>query len=190
MTIDRRAALTLMLAGAASPALGQAMSSRTAFTFSFPSLQGEPIRLADHAGKPMLIVNTASLCGFTPQYKGLQELWTTYRDRGLLIVGVPSNDFNQEPGDAKAITETAHHQYGVTFPIAAKAEIRGPSAHPFYKWAAAERPKDLPRWNFHKYLIGRDGHIAEVFPERVEPTDTRVVTAIARQLDPAPSASN
>lgn len=190
MTVDRRTAVTLMLAGAVSPAFGQAMSSRTAFAFSFPSLQGEPIRLADHAGKPMLIVNTASLCGFTPQYKGLQELWTTYRDRGLLIVGVPSNDFNQEPGDAKAITEIAHHQYGVTFPMAAKADIRGANAHPFYKWAAAERPKELPRWNFHKYLIGRDGHIADVFPERVEPTDTRVVTAIARQLNPAPGASN
>lgn len=190
MRIDRRTSLTLLLAGAASPAFGQAMSSITAFAFSFPSLEGEPIRLADHAGKPMLIVNTASLCGFTPQYKGLQDLWTTYRDRGLLIVGVPSNDFNQEPGDAKTIAETAHHQYGVTFPIAAKAELRGPNAHPFYKWAATERPKDLPRWNFHKYLIGRDGHIADVFPERVEPTDTRVVTAIARQLDPAPHVSN
>lgn len=195
MRIDRRTSLTLLLAGAASPAfgqamIGQAMSSITAFAFSFPSLAGEPIRLADHAGKPMLIVNTASLCGFTPQYKGLQDLWTTYRDRGLLIVGVPSNDFNQEPGDATTIAETAHHQYGVTFPIAAKAALRGPNAHPFYKWAAAERPKDLPRWNFHKYLIGRDGHIADVFPERVEPTDTRVVTAIARQLDPAPRATN
>lgn len=199
MTVDRRTALTLMLAGATSPAFGQAisgqamrgqaMSSITAFAFSFPVPHGEPIRLADHTGKPMLIVNTASLCGLTPQFKGLQELWTTYRDRGLLIVGVPSNDFNQEPGDATAIAETAHH-HGVTFPIAAKAELRGPNAHPFYKWAATERPKELPRWNFHKYLVGRNGHIADVFPERVEPTDTRVVTAIARQLDPTPRAVN
>lgn len=192
MTFDRRQLLALMLAGTASPAFGQAaMSNRTAYGFSFQSLQGEPINLADYTGKPLLIVNTASLCGFTPQYAGLQELWTKFGERGLVVIGVPSNDFGrQEPGGAKEIAETAHHQYGVSFPIAAKADVRGPDAHPFYRWAATERPKDLPRWNFHKYLIGRDGHIAEVFPERVEPTDTRVITAIARQLDAAPKASD
>jgi glutathione peroxidase len=192
MTFDRRQFLGLMLAGAASPAFGQpAMSSRTAYTFSFASLKGEPINLADYTGKPLLIVNTASLCGFTPQYAGLQELWTRFGERGLVVVGIPSNDFGgQEPGDVKEISETAHHQYGVSFPIAAKAGVRGANAHPFYKWAATERPNDLPRWNFHKYLIGRDGHIADAFPERIEPTDTRVVTAIARQLDGAPKATN
>jgi glutathione peroxidase len=192
MTFDRRQLLVLMLAGAATPASGQpAMTSRTAYGFSFQSLKDEPINLADHAGKPLLIVNTASLCGFTPQYAGLQELWTKFGDRGLVVIGVPSNDFGaQEPGGAKEITETAHHQYGVSFPITAKVDVRGPNAHPFYKWAASERPKDLPRWNFHKYLIGRDGHIAEVFPERIEPTDTRVVTAIARQLDAPSKATN
>jgi glutathione peroxidase len=192
MTFDRRQALALMLASASSPAFGQAaMSTRTAYAFSFQSLKGEAINLAAYEGKPLLIVNTASLCGFTPQYAGLQELWTKFGARGLVVIGVPSNDFGgQEPGDAKEISETAHHQYGVSFPITAKADVRGPNAHPFYKWAAAERPKDLPRWNFHKYLIGKDGHIADVFPERVEPTDTRVVTAIARQLDGAPKATN
>ncbi|WP_374991510.1 glutathione peroxidase [Bradyrhizobium sp. LHD-71] len=181
-----------MLASAASPAFGQpAMSTRTAYGFSFQSLQGEPINLADYTGKPLLIVNTASLCGFTPQYAGLQELWTKFGARGLVVIGVPSNDFgNQEPGGEKEITETAHHQYGVSFPMAAKVDVRGPNAHPFYKWAATERPRDLPRWNFHKYLIGRDGHIVDVFAERVEPTDTRVVTAIARQLDGAVRLSN
>ena len=192
MIVDRRQLLILTLVGAASPAFGQAaMSSRTAYTFSFQSLKGEPINLADYGGKPLLIVNTASLCGFTPQYAGLQELWTKFGERGLVVIGVPSNDFGgQEPGGEKEISETAHHQYGVSFPIAAKADVRGPNAHPFYKWAAAERPKDLPRWNFHKYLIGRDGHIVDVFPERVAPTDTRVLTAIARQLDAAPKASD
>ncbi len=104
-------------------------------------------------------------------------------DRGLMIVGVPSNDFGgQEPGSASDIAATAQHQYGVTLPIAAKTVVKGPNAHPFYKWAADLRPKDVPRWNFHKYLIGRDGNIAEVFPESVEPKDTRVKTAIARAL--------
>jgi glutathione peroxidase len=192
MTFDRRQLLGLVLAGTVSPAFGQAsMSSRTAYVFSFQSLQGDPIELADYAGRPLLIVNTASLCGFTPQYAGLQELWTTYGERGLVVIGIPSNDFGaQEPGGQKEISETAHHQYGVTFPMAAKADVRGPDAHPFYRWAAAERPKDLPRWNFHKYLIGRDGRIADVFPERIKPTDTRVITAIARQLDGTPKATD
>ena len=110
-------------------------------------------------------------------------MWTEFHDRGLTIIGVPSNDFGgQEPGGASEIAETAQHQYGVTFPIAAKAVVKGPNAHPFYKWAAEARPKDVPRWNFHKYLIGRDGYIADVFPAAVEPTDTRVKTAIARAL--------
>ena len=172
------------IAGAGRQARAQAGMSRiTAFAFSFAGLAGGEIRLADFAGRPMLIVNTASLCGFTPQYAGLQELWNEFRDRGLMMVGVPSNDFGgQEPGGATEIAETAQHQYGVTFPIAAKAVVKGPNAHPFYKWAAEARPKEVPRWNFHKYLIGRDGYIADVFPESVEPADTRVKTAIARAL--------
>jgi glutathione peroxidase len=186
---ERRAIITAALAAIASPAsirtaLAQAAMSRiTAYAFSFPALTGGDIRLADYAGRPLLVVNTASLCGFTPQYAGLQELWTQFHDRGLMIIGVPSNDFGaQEPGGATEIAETAQHQYGVTFPIAAKTIVRGTNAHPFYKWAADSRPKDVPRWNFHKYLIGRDGYIAEVFPETVEPSDTRVKTAIARAL--------
>ena len=160
-----------------------AMSRATAYGFSFPALKGGTIRLADYAGKPIMIVNTASLCGYTPQYAGLQELWREFHERGLMIIGVPSNDFgSQEPGGTTDITETAEHRYGVTFPIAAKAVVRGASAHPFYKWAATERPKDLPKWNFHKYLLGRDGYIADVFPSSVEPADTRVKTAIGRAL--------
>ena len=186
--IDRRTILTAALAAIAGPAstrsaLAQAAVSRiTAYAFSFPALAGGDIRLADHAGRPLLVVNTASLCGYTPQYAGLQELWTEFHGRGLMILGVPSNDFGgQEPGGATEIANTAQ-QHGATFPIAAKAIVKGPNAHPFYKWAADIRPKDVPRWNFHKYLIGRDGYIAEVFPESVAPSDTRVKTAIARAL--------
>jgi glutathione peroxidase len=159
------------------------MSRITAYAFSFPALAGDDIRLAEYAGHPVMVVNTASLCGYTPQYAGLQELWTEFHDRGLAIIGVPSNDFGgQEPGGATEIAQTAQHDYGVTFPIAAKAVVAGPKAHPFYKWAAEARPKDVPRWNFHKYLVGRDGYLAEVFPSAVEPTDTRVKTAIAKAL--------
>jgi glutathione peroxidase len=187
--IDRRTILTAALAVGVGPlatraARAQAAMSRiTAYAFSFRGLDGGDISLAEYAGRPLLIVNTASLCGYTPQYAGLQELWTEFHGRGLMIIGVPSNDFGgQEPGGSSEIAETAQHQYGVTFPIAAKAVVNGPEAHPFYKWAAAARPKDIPRWNFHKYLIGHDGYIADVFPSAVEPSDTRVKTAIARAL--------
>jgi glutathione peroxidase len=187
--IDRRTIVTATLAAIATPVVTRramaeaAMSRITAYAFSFPALEKGDIKLADYAGQPLVVVNTASLCGFTPQYAGLQQLWTEFHDRGLMIVGVPSNDFGgQEPGSASDIAETAQHEYGVTFPIAAKTVVKGPNAHPFYKWAADLRPKDVPRWNFHKYLIGRDGNIAEVFPESAEPTDTRVKTAIARAL--------
>ena len=187
--IDRRTFLAAALVVIAEPSCSRtaraqgAVSRMTAYAFSFPALAGGDIRLAEFAGRPLLVVNTASLCGYTPQYAGLQELWTEFSGRGLVIIGVPSNDFGgQEPGGATEITQTAHHQYGVTFPIAAKAVVKGPNAHPFYKWAAEARPKEVPRWNFHKYLIGRDGYIAEVFPESVTPADTRVKTAIARAL--------
>jgi glutathione peroxidase len=187
--IDRRTVLVSMVTAATvanwtrTARAQAAMTGIPAYAFSFPALAGGEIKLSDYTGRPMLVVNTASLCGFTPQYSGLQQLWTEFHDRGLMIVGVPSNDFGgQEPGGATEIAETAQHQYGVTFPVAAKAVVKGPNAHPFYKWAAEARPKDVPRWNFHKYLIGRDGYLADAFPESIDPLDTRVKTAIARAL--------
>ena len=187
--IDRRTFVAAALVAVAEPSCSRtaraqsAVSKMTAYAFSFPALTGDDIRLAKYAGRPLLVVNTASLCGFTPQFAGLQELWGEFQGRGLVIIGVPSNDFGgQEPGGAIEIANTAQHQYGVTFPIAANAVVKGPNAHPFYKWAAEARPKQVPRWNFHKYLIGRDGYIADVFPESVEPSDTRIRAAIARSL--------
>ena len=187
--MNRRTVLAAMAGGAALPfaprfARAQAAMSRmTAYAFSFQSLKGGDIRLADFAGKPLLVVNTASLCGFTPQYAGLQEIWTQFRARGLTVIGVPSNDFGaQEPGGASDIAQTAEHTYHVTFPIAVKTTVKGPNAHPFYKWAATERPGEVPGWNFHKYLVGRDGYLADVFSSRVEPADTRIITAISRTL--------
>lgn len=182
--IDRRHAIALFAGLLASPALAQqGMSRMTAYAFSFVGLKGGDIRLGDFAGKPILVVNTASLCGYTPQYAGLQDLWKRYQERGLVIVGVPSNDFGaQEPGGTTEIEHTAHQNYGVTFPLAAKAVVRGEKPHPFYRWAAAERPLDAPRWNFHKYLVGRDGHIVGSFPSSVAPTDERIISAIEREL--------
>ena len=186
---DRRTMIAGLLTAIAGPAATNsaraegAMSRTAAYAFSFPALSGDDIRLAEYTGRPLLVVNTASMCGYTPQYAGLQELWTEFGSRGLAMVGVPSNDFGgQEPGGATEIAETAQHQYGVTFPIAAKVDVVGPNAHPFYKWAAQARPSEVPRWNFHKYLVGRDGYLAEVFASAVEPADTRVKTAIAKAL--------
>jgi len=185
--IDRR---HLLFAAAALPALGLSraagavtMSSVTAYAFSFNALDGGIIPLAEHAGHPIMVVNTASQCGYTPQYTGLEELWSRYAARGLFLLGVPSNDFGgQEPGGAHEIEATAKGEYHVTFPLTQKAVVKGPDAHPFYRWAALERPAERPRWNFHKYLIGRDGSIKAGFASAVEPTEPRVIAAIESEL--------
>ncbi len=143
--IDRRTMIATTLAVVAAPLAARAqgqVSRITAYAFSFPALESGDIRLAEYTGHPFLVVNTASQCGYTPQYAGLQQLWTEFHGRGLTIIGVPSNDFGgQEPGGVKEIAETAQHEYAVTFPIAAKAVVVGAGAHPFYKWAGQARPR-------------------------------------------------
>src|SRR5262245_12859609 len=138
MLANRRHVLALLSACFATPALGQTLSMQqapgmsriTAYAFAFAALEGSDIKLADYAGKPILVVNTASLCGYTPQYAGLQQLWARYRERGLMIIGVPSNDFGgQEPGGSGEIKHTAHGQYGIGFPMASKAPLNGRSPH-------------------------------------------------------------
>jgi glutathione peroxidase len=179
-----------LLLGAAlvglSPRLAQAtaMSSRvTAYAFTFKGLDGSDIPLASYAGHPILVVNTASQCGYTPQYTGLQALWTRYRDKGLRVLAVPSNDFGgQEPGGVSEIEKTAQGDYHVTFPLAEKVAVKGKDAHPFYRWAAQERPLEAPRWNFHKYLIGRDGRLKSAFASAVDPNDPRLIAAIEQEL--------
>ncbi len=186
MITDRRRIFTVLASMLAMPTMARAqpMSRITAYAFSFPGLEGGDIHLADYAGKPILVVNTASQCGYTPQFAGLQQLYARFHDKGLQIIGVPSNDFGgQEPGTPVDIMRTAHDEYGVHFPLAAKTQVKGSSPHPFYKWAATERPLETPRWNFHKYLIGRDGHIAAVFATDIEPMDARVVNAVAKELN-------
>ncbi|MGB7258898.1 MAG: glutathione peroxidase [Pseudolabrys sp.] len=185
--IDRRhllfGALALPALGRSRPAGATGMSRITAYAFTFNGLDGGTIALAEHAGHPLLVVNTASQCGYTPQYAGLEALWTRFGKRGLFLLGVPSNDFGgQEPGGATDIEATAKGEFHVTFPLAAKVAVSGPSAHPFYKWAAAERPFDRPRWNFHKYLVGRDGALKAGFASALEPTDPRIISAIETEL--------
>ncbi len=178
----RRALLAALLAGSAGPAFGQpAASVPDAYRFSFPGLEGGEIALSAYRGRPVLVVNTASRCGFTPQYAGLQEVWTRYRERGLVVVGVPSNDFGQELAGAKDIAGFCSREFGVTFPMTAAQSVRGAGSHPFYRWAGVEA-RGAPRWNFHKYLVGPDGRIAGSFPSEVRPTDPRMIAAIERTL--------
>ncbi|MFA6268100.1 MAG: glutathione peroxidase [Pseudolabrys sp.] len=185
--ILRRTFLLAAAGAIAAPGLAfaqaPAMSHLTAYAFQFAALDGGDIALSDYAGRPILVVNTASQCGYTPQYAGLQSLWTRYRDRALLVLGVPSNDFGgQAPGGASDINKTAHDEYHVTFPLAAKVAVKGPQAHPFYRWAATERPREAPRWNFHKYLVGRDGRLKAGFTSAVDPSDAALIVAIETEL--------
>jgi glutathione peroxidase len=183
--ISRRHWLLGVALTALAPRLVQAatMSRVTAYAFTFKGLDGADIQLASYAGHPILVVNTASLCGYTPQYTGLQALWMHYRAKGLMVLGVPSNDFGgQEPGGKSEILQTAQGDYHVTFPITEKVAVKGAAAHPFYKWAAQERPLEAPRWNFHKYLIGRDGRLKAAFTSATEPNDSRLIAAIEQEL--------
>ena len=155
----------------------------SAHEFEFKAIDGKPLKLDQFAGKTVLVVNTASECGFTPQYAGLESLWRKYKDRGLVVLGVPSNDFGgQEPGGKSEINATAQRTYHVTFPITEKVAVKGKDAHPFFRWAAIDRPLEVPRWNFHKYLIGRDGQLKAAFSSAVEPTDPLVIAAIEKEL--------
>jgi len=146
------------------------------------NLDGKPVNLCDYAGKVVLAVNTASYCGNTPQYKGLESLYQKYRDKGLVVVGFPANDFgSQEPGTAKEIKDFCELTYGVKFPLMEKSSVVPGKANPVF----AELTKmtgDAPEWNFHKYLIGRNGHVAAVFSTQIEPTDVRVIAAIEKEL--------
>jgi len=156
----------------------------TAHDFSFKSLDGSPLPLSAYRGKPLLVVNTASFCGFTPQYKGLEALWRKYRKRGLVVLGVPSNDFGeQEPGSAAEIKSFCETNYSIDFPLAAKERVIGPDAHPFYRWVAGELGEDAaPRWNFHKYLVGPDGALVGMWPSRVPPDAPEIIGSIEALL--------
>lgn len=156
----------------------------TAFDHAFDAIDGKKLDLAQFRGKALLVVNTASFCGFTRQYEGLQKLWDRYRDKGLVVVGVPSNDFGaQEPNAEGEIKNFCETNFGVTFPLTAKVEVKGSTAHPFYKWAAdALGSGAAPQWNFHKLLIGRDGRALSAHPSRIEPLSGIMLDAIEKAL--------
>lgn len=156
----------------------------SAHDFEFVSIDGEPLPLRRFSGKPVLVVNTASECGFTPQYAGLQKLWESYGPRGLVVIGVPSNDFGeQEPGSESEIKAFCSQNYGVGFPLTGKEKVVGREAHPFFKWIAEEFGEAaIPQWNFHKYLVDPDGELHELWPSRVEPLAPEITSVIEELL--------
>ena len=148
----------------------------TVYDFQATSITGQPVSLADFRGKPLLIVNTASKCGFTPQFEGLEQLWKTYGPRGLVIVGFPCNQFgSQDPGNEQEIASFCQLNYGVSFPMMAKIDVNGEQAHPLYKWLTQEAPGILGtkaiKWNFTKFLVGRDGQVIKRYAPTDKPKD-------------------
>ena len=152
------------------------------YDVSLETLAGERTSLAPHGGKVLLIVNTASQCGFTPQYEGLERLYRRYRDKGLVVLGFPSNDFGaQEPGSNAEIAQFCQVNYGVSFPMFSKTVVSGGRPNAFYA-QLAQRSGSRPQWNFHKYLIDRSGERVLGFDSEVEPGDARLVSAIEKLL--------
>jgi len=146
------------------------------------TLKGQDADLCEYGGKVVLVVNTASYCGFTPQYKGLESLYEKYRAQGFVVLGFPSNDFGaQEPGTNAQVADFCERTYAVKFPMFDKSVVKGADAGPVYRGLIAASGQ-APKWNFHKYLIARDGRLLESFPSQVVPEDPKLVSALERAL--------
>lgn len=164
----------------------QAAGEGSAFDFGFTAIEGGPLPLAAYAGHPVLVVNTASRCGYTYQYAALQRLWIAYRDRGLIVLGVPSNDFgNQEPGAAAEIKQFCEANFDVDFPMTEKVHVVGADSHPLFAWFRARLGVQAgPGWNFHKFLIAPDGRAVAAWPSGVEPDSPAIRALIEPLLTP------
>lgn len=163
------------------------MAATSVYDFEAVSIDGKPAHLSSQRGKVLLIVNTASACGFTPQFAGLEKLWETYRDRGLVVVGFPCNQFGQQdPGSNDEIASFCQLNYGVSFPMMSKVDVNGPDAHPLWKWLTSEAPGLLGtraiKWNFTKFLIGKDGKVLK----RYAPNDAP--ESLAKDIEAALAA--
>lgn len=156
----------------------------TAYDHDFTAIDGSALPMTTFKDKVVLVVNVASACGLTPQYDGLEQLYKDYRDQGLVVLGVPCNQFaGQEPGSEADIQAFCRTNFGVEFPMTSKVDVKGEGAHPFYKWAVAEvgEPAE-PVWNFHKLLVGKDGSLINVFGPRTDPRDAELKAAIEAAL--------
>lgn len=168
----------LVLAVTSSVAAENAMSL---YDLTTNSLDGKPVKLADYKGKVLVIVNTASQCGYTPQYAGLQKLYEGYRDKGVVVLGFPSNDFGgQEPGTPAQIKTFCETKFQVQFPMFEKVKTSGDGQSPVYRFLTAKHA--APKWNFHKYVVGKDGHVVAAFPSSVVPESAELKSAIETAL--------
>jgi len=171
--------LTIMTGNAGA----QTAVAQSASDFTFDAIDGGKLELSKWRSKVLLVVNTASFCGYTRQYDGLQSLWETYAKKGLVVLGVPSNDFGaQEPKAESEIAEFCKGAFNVSFPLTAKQAVKGDEAHPFYRWARVALRGSEPRWNFHKYLVGRDGKLIAGYGPATEPKSPTLVSAIETAL--------
>ncbi len=159
-------------------------TATNAHHFTFSILGEGDVPLSRYKGQPVLVVNTASECGFTPQYRDLETLHQTFKDRGLVVLAVPSNDFGgQEPGSNEQIQSFTDEQFDITFPLAAKTSVKGDNAHPFYEWSNDQAGIiGSPKWNFHKYLIGPDGEFIDWYASTTSPMDDKIIQAIEKTL--------
>jgi glutathione peroxidase len=152
---------------------------KLAYDFKFKGIDGEIINLNDFKEKTIIVVNVASRCGFTNQYEDLQNLWLSYKDKGLIVIGVPTNDFKQEPDSNSEIKDFCKTNFNISFPMTEKLNVRGKNADPFYGWAKENYgTAAIPKWNFHKIIIGKDGKIADTFPSITKPSSKRFIKSI------------
>jgi len=162
----------------------KSMSSDKSFhDFSIESISGGDISLSDYKNKVVLLVNTASQCGFTPQYAGLQKIYDRYKDDGFVVLGVPSDDFNQELSSDDDVKKFCEIRYGVNFPLTSIQKIKGDGAHPLYKWISGNTSViGQPRWNFHKYLISKEGQVLNWFSSMTSPTSDGLLKQVEQAL--------
>ena len=157
--------------------------TKLAYDFEFTGIEGKAIKLSDYKNKVIVVVNVASRCGFTNQYNGLQKLWTDYKDKDLVVLGVPSNDFKQEPGSNSEIKDFCETNFNVNFPMTEKVNVIGKKSHPFYKWAKDNHGKSaIPKWNFHKIIIGKDGKVADTFASITKPSSNKFIKFIEKKI--------
>ena len=158
---------------------------KLAYDFHFNDLDGSPLYLSKYKNKVIVVVNVASQCGFTKQYEDMQNIWEKYRAKGIIMLGIPSNDFgNQEPGGNKEIKNFCESKFGITFPMTEKVSVKGENAHPFYKWARENHGKSaIPKWNFHKIIIDKEGKVKDTFASITNPSSKRFILSIEKALD-------
>jgi len=153
--------------------------SQLAYDFQFKGIDGKAIKLSNFKNKVIIVVNVASRCGFTNQYNDLQQLWTSYQDKNLIVLGIPTNDFKQEPGSNDDIKDFCETNFNISFPMSEKTNVIGNNSHPFFKWAKENHGKSaVPKWNFHKIIIGKDGKVADTFASITKPLSKRFLNSI------------